>query len=53
VIRQGAHFWIDRFAEMGDDRGVNPIRLGQLPDRTSKVTHLPWIDHDHRQLRND
>src|SRR6266511_2208506 len=40
-------------AEMGDDRGVNPICLGQLPDRTSKVTHLPWIDHDHLQLRND
>jgi hypothetical protein len=44
LILERAYGRTNGASELGQDRGVDPIRLRQLPSGFGKVTRLTWID---------
>lgn len=48
LIRDRSHRWANCFGEVGEDLGIQQIRLGQLPGGPCSIPHLPGIDHHDR-----
>jgi hypothetical protein len=48
LIRQRAWGWPHRFGKVGQDVGINRIRLGKLAGLSGKLSHLPRIHHGDR-----